>query len=91
MGLRIVKKIFYFIFTSSWSLVRMGILAGITVAYLILNMNQFTDPDKGTMNLVITVSILVFLPTFIPLLLELFLRDLKKQAKKMPKRTTYID
>ena len=90
--LKLFKKAFLFVFGSFWRFFRMLFLCGMTVIFLILEINSFLDSSNGTKNLAIIVSLFVFLPIFIPLFVEIFYSDMKRKAKNEPKRkTVYVD
>lgn len=57
------------------------LVGGITVAFLILNINNFTDSSYGVVNLVIIMSVFTFFPVFFVLLVELFFFELRKKQK----------
>ena len=61
------------------------LVGGVTVAFLILNINSFTDSSYGVVNLVIITSVFTFFPVFFILLVELFFYDLRKRQKIVKK------
>lgn len=57
------------------------LVGGLTVVFLILNINSFTDSSYGVINLVIIMSVFTFFPVFFVLLVELFFWDVRKKQK----------
>lgn len=65
------------------TLLRSILVGGLTVTFLILNINNFTDSSYGVINLVIIMSVFTFFPVFFVLLVELFFWDLRKKQKEV--------
>lgn len=64
------------------SFLRALIVGGLTVVFLIFNIDNFTDSAYGVNNLVIITSSFAFFPVFFVLVVEFFFADLRKKQKK---------
>lgn len=89
-----LKKISFGFFNGIGQLIitflRAFLVGGCTVAFLIININNFTDSSYGTNNLIIIVASFTFFPAFFVFLVEMFFWELRKQTKKNKKEEKRI-
>jgi len=82
MSAKVLKKIFSSISVIAFSLMRMIIIGGLTVAFLILYIDKVTDSAFGVNNLIIILSSFTFFTVFIVLTIEIFLYLVRKEKRK---------
>lgn len=73
------------LFHLSFSITRMIVIGGLTIAFLIFNIDTLTKTEYGVNNLVLIVVTFAFIPTLLVLFIEIFIWDFRRRIRKKKK------